>query len=360
MGLSPKTSKLITLLESKIFFNDAGGIYAWIDGQTKKASFQYSEISGYFLSLTSFLKEHDKISKDSIIFRQASQTVEWLLNMRIENQISFIDRITEDEEGKVTYFFDDFIISNGLLNFSIVSSNQELKELALNLIDNQFQYWKSSTSFNSMKDLGGIVLDHQESWSTVFGPHHLKFLVPLINAFKISKDKKFLSHANELIEKTFNSFLKDSVLYSQENSIHIHSLLYALEGLCSYSQEIRDEKIISIISANFSMIQEYSKDHLIPRFIINNKANLNERMDVYFQFLRLDIILTSLNISKTKSNHKTLLSHCENFFKENHFVFGKESNGTPISDNTSWINFIALQYYVLSETKTPYSLSNLI
>ncbi|MFT6068470.1 MAG: hypothetical protein ACJAT2_000237 [Bacteriovoracaceae bacterium] len=349
MEIKDKKSELLSFLNSGILFHKDGGIHAWISNVNEPA-FLYSEISGYFLTLSSYLISTGHVKESDPIFKQAEKTCKWLLEDMLTKHGSFVDRKSNDKFGSKTFFFDDFIIIQGIINYSSILGKKDILGRALILLKDLSSYWRDDQGYCSLKDLDGGLLDSQETWSTTIGPHHLKAVLPLLNAFESTKDSFYKDEAFSLKEYIFKNFLEDDLFLSEPDSIHSHSLLYALEAMIIFNHYFPDDVLKKVILKNFSTLTMQIDKGSIPRFKKEGVANYNPRVDIYFQYLRVQSLIEYLNITDLECNQKMIIERIEKYYNKDSYVFGTDGLGKEINDKTSWINFMALQYYISLET----------
>ncbi len=344
MEIENKKSEILSFLNAGSLFNNEGGIYAWLSNDNGP-SFLYSEISGYFLTLTSFLYSVGDLNEDDPAFKQAHKTCNWLLNSMLTENGSFIDRVTHNELGSRTFFFDDFMIIQGLLNYSSQIEDKELTEKTLVLLKKLSLFWRDDEDYNSLKNLKGENLDSQETWSTTVGPHHLKGVLPLLKAYHLTKDPFYKEEAYRLKDFILKNFLKDGLLESEAGSIHSHPLLYALEGMITFYNEFPEEDLKKLILVNFKSLSSKIIKGSIPRYKKEGEMNHSPRLDIYFQYLRVESLINHLDIAKLECKKKMIIENIEEYYNKDSYLFGADGLGKDINHRTSWINFMALQYY---------------
>src|SRR3990172_5547610 len=124
--------------------SDAYGMFpAWIDFETKARSFGYSEITGYALSLNSFLGciLEPETSRRLQVTYSAEIAYRWIRD-HFNKYGYFKTRIPLGDmsshllkTSNLHYLFDSGMILNGLVNYTQFSGSEEVRETAFRVAD---------------------------------------------------------------------------------------------------------------------------------------------------------------------------------------------------------------------------------
>ncbi|MCP4912735.1 MAG: hypothetical protein GY909_06420 [Oligoflexia bacterium] len=319
------------------FCHPEGGVFDYfVNGVEPNAI--YPEISGYYLTLISYLKMLGLNLEEEII-------------THCERTISFLEKhISEDglpskvflnnTSSKKYYFFDVSMVGLGLVNYYQVFNNRKALDLALeieNIVHNKFFDERGNFKPHLNCD------DKVSTWSQVFGPYHLKCSIFL------HKVSQYSSRCwNQTIERQLDYILEKNVInnivYNQPEVLgyHSHPMCYFLEGLLYFNLKtnlICKDRFKSIMNRFFKLEQPL-------RYRSNTGENKTIRNDVVAQVLRLHNICDSYPEIET-FNSETF-NTMNKIIEEARiggqgYSFGQFSCGEISQDINSWVSFMALQ-----------------
>jgi len=145
------------------------------------------------------------------------------------------------------FTFDQWIIVYGLANLASVSTEKRFLKGTQLLAD--FLIAKTSRSdgfFEPLYDLAQKKpVSMGDKWSRQAGSFHAKALMALAKLSKITGVSTYHAVAESLFRKVLSVQAPEGVFVTQENdqSTHLHPLLYTLEGLASYALSEKKEEI---------------------------------------------------------------------------------------------------------------------
>ncbi len=335
--------QILKLFEGNELTNSQGHVKSWssISTQNHDNSFIYPEICGYYLSFASYAYQIGQIRKESEIFKKARLTRDWLLEKCLTDKNLFCVRTSKDYFN-TSYFFDSSIILCGLLNFESIEPTNKINQIN-EILNHQF------TLFFKNNEIIPIIGNRPvlDTWSTLPGPHHFKNIICLIKADLNSSNRDRLDIFFNLLCKKF--IKQNNEIVISDSNIHIHQLLYAIEGLSYYYHFHKKESVIlDIIDINMRKINSLIKDGYLPRYITSQEINYSPRVDIYFQYLRMLKISNNLGVLKS---HIESCVNIEQFQSPKGFLFGANSKGEKLDHINSWGNMMAYQYLSLDNNE---------
>jgi len=236
-----------------------GGVHSYFDQKNSEFGFLYPEITGYFINTQRFLYN---ISSNQKFINNASQSADWLIEI-FEKFGGIIQGIkTEESRGNLVYTFDTAICANALIDCYLLTKDTKYlthaKSLSLWIIN------KALESDGTLKPYLNLDTNNFEEdkrlWYKQKGCFHIKSAIPLLRLYELTKDKTFLSNSL-LICNSIKKYQKTDgsiQLHENENTIHMHSLCYALEGLLyCYTKTKNDDYLKNC----FDSLQ-WCKDHI--------------------------------------------------------------------------------------------------
>lgn len=291
-----------------------GGVHAYFDEKNHNFGFLYPEITGYFISTLKFLAIHNK---KEIHFAENSSN--WLINL-FEKYGGIIQSL-EKKNQKLVYSFDTAICANGLLDCYDVTGNQKYLETAKKLLN-----WISSKTLNSDGTLipyfdidSNQFSQSKEVWYKQPGCLHVKTSIPFIHMYRITKDDHFLK-TGLMIADSIKHFRNDDGsirLHIDEDTIHLHSLCYALEGLVHAYDVTRNEMYLEQCKKSIEWcISKIESDGSILLWYKSKNPNAKTSYHIA-QLIRLMILIEKIQLTTQFSYVEKLVSYLVKLQSEN-------------------------------------------
>jgi len=265
-----------------------GGVHAYYNEKNKEFGFLYPEITGYFISSLRFLAMHER---KEIILAQNSST--WLISL-LEKYGGIIQSI-DDKKQKLVYSFDTAICANGLLDCYELTHEKKFLDNAKKLLD-----WISTKAMNTdgtLKPYFDLDLnkfdESKQVWYKQKGCLHVKTAIPFIHLYRITKEEEFLNIGLKIADSIKNYQNSDGSirLHSDQNTIHLHSLCYALEGLMHAFDVTRDMSYLNkCIDAIQWCISKIDNDGSILLWYSSKNSNAKTSYHIA-QLIRLMILV---------------------------------------------------------------------
>ena len=298
------------LLSSGIFINNSsdencGGVHSFFDVSKNEFGFLYPEITGYFVSTLRFLYSFEK---NSYYLEYAKFSANWLKKL-FEKYDGIIQGIYNDNAQKLVYSFDTAICAKGLIDYYLMSKDNSYLETAKTLTYYLTNFLESDGTLKPYKNLSTNQFEEDPKlWYKQKGCLHIKVSIPYFQLYLITKENNFLEQGN-LICDTFSKFQnRDGSfnLYLNGDTINLHTVCYALEGLLyGYGVTKNENYLKSSERAINWAIQKIEKDGTINLWF-NSKYKEKAAYPVA-QLVRLMIILDKIQKNNYK-NYESILS----------------------------------------------------
>ena len=220
------------LVVSAVNHSNYGGVHSFFDESSDKYGFLYPEITGYFLSSLRFL---NRIGPDSKYTTFPNASANWL--MQIDKKFGgIIQGVSSDQSRQdFVYSFDTGICAKGMLDCYELTKNQAYLNFASTQID-----WLLSEAIeddgtiNPVKNLSTDSFEiDTKLWYKQKGCLHLKLVMPLLQLYQITGNKKLLESSKSICEP-ISSLQNDDgsiSIHFESNVVHLHTMCYAMEGL---------------------------------------------------------------------------------------------------------------------------------
>lgn len=212
-----------------------GGFYAWYRLDSKEYSFLYPEITGYAIQLLCKLHAQGY----SVCLPNAVKAGDWLVANQNKDGSFFCKQFSKtvnSQKDESFYTFDAGIISLGLLSLYRHTTNRKYLEAALKTLTLLLNYQKTDGSFNAGRSPNGRIINN-EHWSQTSSCHHLKLVIPLLQAYNVTYDDRYFRASKSLLGWGLNLQLNDGrfIQYNNSKQTYTHAHCYAAEGLLGFS-----------------------------------------------------------------------------------------------------------------------------
>ena len=333
-----------------------GAFNSWYDNEQKNFTFAYPEITGYALTLLTYLYS---LEKNPIYLQKAKQAAEWIIKKVVDQDggcFSCFPYLSSFNKNQgIKYVFDSGMILNGIVNlYREVPDNRYLNS-SIKIAEWLQDMQQKDGSFIPFIDKDGIKKQKLETWSTQSGSYLSKVSIGLLNLYDITRNNEIKNMATKSLNNALSFQKSDGRFktYNNYNSSNFHPHCYSAEAMLTAGLflEIKDY-LNSATNATKYILENLSLDDEVPRHYMENKFNYNERSDIIAQVLRLAVLLKYLGLLESskeiqKIYNRLLLYQEKTNGHEGSFVFGKRSDGSIANNANSWCTMFALQALIL-------------
>jgi hypothetical protein len=208
-----------------------GAFYAWYRTGSDEYSFLYPEITAYAIQLLCKVP----FSVNPCFLIQAVKAGNWLVANQNRDG-SFFCKQHPSEKDESFYVFDGGIICSALLCLYKVTGDKKYLKSALKTLTLLSSLQKADGSFEAGRTPSGEVINNPH-WSQTSSCHHLKLLIPFLQAYQATFQDKYLVSSKKLLDWGLELQLSEGrfVEYLGSDLTYTHAHCYALEGLLAYS-----------------------------------------------------------------------------------------------------------------------------
>jgi hypothetical protein len=338
-----------------------GSVNAWYDPNSKKYSFVYSEINGYFMTMMVFLY---KRTGDIKYLEKGLKSAKWLISNAQEKNGGFrclflIDKSSSHvHKQNQIYSFDNGVILNGLValyketkKIFLIKSAKKCASWIINYCIDKNYLVKPVYEIDENK-----FFESDKEWSTTSGSYHAKIAIGLANLYTVIKNKSYINNAIKICNTSLNFQERNGrfVSFPFKGGTNAHPHCYSAEGLWVLGTFLKKKKyLFASKKATDWILSKQNQFGRIPRLFLMESSNFNERIDSIAQTIRL-ILLTQKEkkLSVNKKNKlkklvKILISYqnseIKNLKERGAFKWGKYSNGKFSNHSNSWVTFFGIQ-----------------
>ena len=338
-----------------------GSVNAWYDPNSKKYSFVYSEINGYFMTMMVFLY---KRTGDIKYLEKGLKSAKWLISNAQEKNGGFrclflIDKSSSHSHKKnQIYSFDNGIILNGLVALYketkkafLIKSAKKCASWIINYCIDKNCLVKPVYEIDENK-----FFESDKEWSTTSGSYHSKIAIGLANLYTVIKNKIYIHSAIKICNTSLKFQERNGrfVSFPFKGGTNAHPHCYSAEGLWVLGTFLKKKKyLFASKKAKDWILSKQNQFGRIPRLFLIESSNFNERIDSIAQTIRL-VLLTqkqkkmSINEkNKLKKLVKILINYqnpeAKNLKERGAFKWGKYSSGKFSNHSNSWVTFFAIQ-----------------
>lgn len=271
-----------------------GGVRSFYDEKKEQFAFMYPEITGYFSSTMRFLFEHEQ-NKKFVEFSEIS--CNWLIRL-YENYGGIIQGITTDGiPVKLVYSFDTGVCVKGLLDCYRLTNNSYYLEYAKKM--SQWILNETISEDGQIKALKNLETDTFETdpsiWYKQYGCLHLKLAIPLLQMYVITRDETYLTQTKKICDKICDFQLSDGsiLLHIGKQTVNLHTLCYALEGLLYAYNITKNQKYLSSVQKAVEWCQKRIKNDGSIDLWFNSKYHSKSSYPIA-QLIRIKLLLSKL------------------------------------------------------------------
>ena len=301
------------ILQSGLVISDPndinyGAVHSFFEQSKGEYGFLYSEITGYAASTFSFLY---KIEQNENFLKLAKASSYWLID--IFDKFGGIVQGIGDKRTRTrfAYSFDTAICTKGLLDYYSLKKDEKILDYA-----KKFSDWlidavdEDGTLFPFMDLQTQKFSESDEVWYKKKGCLHIKTAIPLLQLYKVTRQKNLLKIAENICNNysRFQNYDGSFSLYENSTEINLHTQSYALEGLLfAFSVTKNEEYLKSCKKALDWCSGKIQKDGSINLWF-NSKYDAKAVYPIA-QIIRLMILLDKIYESTHyKSNIDKLIS----------------------------------------------------
>lgn len=344
----------------------SGGVASWHDEKTRTKPYLYSEITGYALTLLTWLYSQDRDNRYLECARNAAQ---WLMQPHIRDKFQRgyrclmpLEESSFDYKHDKVYTFDCGIILNGLVNLFRVTQDERYLEEAMSAGDWLIRETQNlDGSVRPVFDLAKSEwLTNDEEWSMCSGPFHCKIGIGLVNLFEATGELRYRMATERLCDYAMGLQLPDGrfVTSLANNGTNMHAHAYAAEGLWAVGTLLdRQDYLQSSKDATQWLFRMQLPDGRVPRHFYNSKPVYHVRVDVLLQALRLAKLharcgeLSELPPGGLEKLTEVILKYRAeqngSLSVRGAFYFGNSSKGHAILHVNTWVTLFAIQTFKL-------------
>ena len=345
-----------------------GGYRSWFDRDAAVYPFEYSEVTGYQVTLSAWLAARGDTTVARTALADADRAVRWLASavqpvpgaFRCLDASAAVGRFA----GKADrlYTFDAGIILQGLVAHHVATGDDLARRTALDTgewllrhVDatGAVQPWPATPQAGRWQDAPG-------DWSTRPGVHHAKIGIGLAALGDLTGDQRYTRAAVAVCEDALRSQLPSGrfVTNPVAGSTNVHPHSYAAEALWAVGTATgRDDLVAASERAALWALATTDRDGLPPRrYGVTGTGTVSAvrhpRVDGVAQVLRLAALHSAHGTRAAQRLVAALLEHQVDAPEEPRahggFVFGAGTDGTPLPHANVWVTAFAVQALVLA------------
>ncbi|WP_432515266.1 hypothetical protein [Kineococcus sp. SYSU DK001] len=349
-----------------------GGYHSWFDRTAQVYPFEYSEVTGYQVTLGAWLAARADLAPREVALGDAERAVQWLATavqpvpgaFRCLEASAAVGRFA----GKADrlYTFDAGIILQGLVAHHVARAAEGGSALALRTAvdtgewllrhvdaDGVVQPWPATPE-------AGAWQDAPADWSTRPGVHHAKIGIGLAALGEVTGDERFTRAAVAVCEDALHHQTESGrfVTNPVAGTTNLHPHCYAAEALWAVGTATgREDLLAASERATLWALATTDREGLPPRRAGADEAGRtgvvrHPRVDAVAQVLRLAALHSVHGTRAAQRLTATLLGRQVHAPDEPRahggFAFGAGTDGTPLPHANVWVTAFAVQALVLA------------
>jgi hypothetical protein len=340
-----------------------GGYAAWFDEDTRSSPYLYAEITGYMLTLLTWL--HDRHG-DPRLLNGAVRAADWLVDNADEKTGGFrclvpLAPSRFDYKRDLIFAFDCGVILSGLVNTYRATRRGKYLAAAVTVADWMLREWQDDQgaikpAYNAVT---GEWLYSNAEWSLCSGSYHTKVAMGLINLFDATGLARYRRAATQICDFALRFQQPNGrfITFPEAGGTNSHPHAYSAEGLWMVGKYLgREDYLQASLRATEWLFSVQAEDGLIPRHWHQDELVYNERVDVLSQALRLaEIHLSEGRLDPSCEQKMAKLvpvilrnqSRSEDPRVHGAFYFGRLSNGDIVRHANVWVSAFAIQSLML-------------
>ncbi|WP_432563237.1 hypothetical protein [Kineococcus sp. SYSU DK003] len=374
----PRTSRAVPALEAARrgvrwlhesgIQSPTGGYHSWFDRTAEVYPFEYSEVTGYQVTLAAWLAARGDLTLREVALGDAERAVQWLAEavqpvpgaFRCLDASAAVGRFA----GKADrlYTFDAGIILQGLVAHHVATGSELARRTAvdtgewlLGLVDaaGVVQPWPATAEAGRWQDAPG-------DWSTRPGVHHAKIGIGLAALGDLTGDERYTRAAVAVCEDALKLQLPSGrfVTNPDAGTTNIHPHCYAAEALWAVGTATDREDLVEASERATLWALAATDRHGLPprRYGLDADGSIvavrHPRVDGVAQVLRLAALHSAHGTHAAQRLLTALLERQVHAPGEPRadggFAFGAGTDGTPLPHANVWVTAFAVQALVLA------------
>ncbi|WP_432524796.1 hypothetical protein [Kineococcus sp. SYSU DK006] len=346
----------------------SGGYHSWFDRTTRVHPFEYSEVTGYQVTLAAWLAARGDLAVREVALGDAERAVQWLTTavqpvpgaFRCLEASAAVGRFAAKADR--LYTFDAGIILQGLVAHHAATGSPTAARAALDTgewllrhVDaaGVVQPWPATAEAGRWQDAPG-------DWSTRPGVHHAKIGIGLAALGELTGEQRFTRAAVAVCEDALRRQLPSGrfVTNPGAGTTNVHPHSYAAEALWAVGTATgRADLLDASERATLWALAATDRDGLPPRrYGVDASGAVqvvrHPRVDGVAQVLRLAALHSAHGTSAAQRLVAALLAHQVSAPDEPRadggFAFGAGTDGTPLPHANVWVTAFAVQALVLA------------
>jgi hypothetical protein len=280
-------------IQAKKERDDAGGFSAWYDTENKKSSFTYSEITGYALNLLLAFKKKYPVKG---LNESIDLATDYLTKRAFDERFGAVKCRYVPNDGWLENYctFDNGIIANALINKYRYDKDTNALDVATVILDtlmNKLFYGKGFYSRYISKEKK--YQNDPIKWSTGSGTFHAKVIIPFLNIYDLTKEKKYLEFAENVLELTLKQQQSSGrfITCTRSNSTFLHPMCYTLEGLLTASMYLKNKSCSRAVNNGLKWMSSLQLENGgIAGFVTDGSKISLDSPDINAQYLRCMVL----------------------------------------------------------------------
>lgn len=340
--------------------DDCGGVHAWLDEETHRCAYLYSESAGYLISLLSNLNE---LLDEPRLLSRARNAGDWLLRVgQHESGLLMGRKYAEPSSDRFSFerghvaLFDNCVAGYGLLNLYRITASGKYLRQALKVAERCAEVF-----FDDDSILLGPVFDlkaqrihaRKDHWSLHNGSFLLKCAPFFVSVAALTGDLRFKKLTESLLRLAIGRQLPNGAFRTDRRAerTHLHPHGYTIEGLLFLAFEWQRD---DLFEAAKKAIDFSFRECLDPRGQIRHSwpapdyyCGARLRSDVIAQHLRayyIAKILDESSLVQWENHMDDLHSLLDGFALDSGGTsYGLSEGGSLLRHANSWCHFFRME-----------------
>ena len=339
---------------------DCGGAHAWLDEETRRGAYLYSESTGYLITLLSNLVE---VIEEPRLLGRAQNAGDWLIRVGQHESGLLLGRKyacpgsdSFSFEGGRVALFDNCVAGYGLLNLYRITASEKYLRHAVKIAERC-----ADVFFNDDSSLLGPVFDlkahriqaQEDRWSLHNGSFLLKCALFLVSVAALTGNTRFKKLIDPLLRLATGRQLPNGAFRTDRaaDRTHLHPHGYTIEGLLFLAFEWQRD---DLFEAAKNAIDFSFRECLDPLAGVrhswptpDNYCGARLRSDVIAQHLRAYYIAKILDescLTQWEDRIDDLHSLLDGFALDSGGTsYGLSESGSLIRHANSWCHFFRIE-----------------